>query len=123
MPSLGGDTLLETCLAETAAAGFRGTELGGKFPRESAELGPINLGNPDEFTMLELAELVIEQTGSSSRIVHMPLPIDDPRQRRPDIGKARTLLDWEPKVRFAELVQLMVDADLATESRRAGLAR
>jgi UDP-glucuronate decarboxylase len=68
----------------------------------SAELGPINLGNPDEFTMLELAELVIEQTGSSSRIVHMPLPIDDPRQRRPDIGKARTLLDWEPKVALAE---------------------
>ena len=68
----------------------------------SAELGPINLGNPVEFTMLELAELVIELTGSSSRIVHMPLPIDDPRQRRPDIGKARALLNWEPQVALAK---------------------
>jgi UDP-glucuronate decarboxylase len=60
--------------------------------------GPINLGNPEEFTIRELAELVIELTGSSSKIVARPLPHDDPRQRRPDIGKAKSVLGWEPKM-------------------------
>lgn len=60
--------------------------------------GPINLGNPVEFTMRELAELVIELTGSSSTIVFRPLPSDDPRQRQPNITKAREILGWEPKV-------------------------
>jgi UDP-glucuronate decarboxylase len=60
--------------------------------------GPINIGNPGEFTMLELAKLVLEITNSKSRIEHLPLPADDPKQRRPDIAKARTLLKWEPKV-------------------------
>ena len=60
--------------------------------------GPINIGNPGEFTMLELAEQVIALTGSRSRIEHRPLPQDDPKQRRPDIGKAKTLLGWEPTV-------------------------
>jgi UDP-glucuronate decarboxylase len=60
--------------------------------------GPINLGNPVEFTMRELAELVIELTGSSSKIVFLPLPSDDPRQRQPNITKAREILGWEPKV-------------------------
>jgi UDP-glucuronate decarboxylase len=65
--------------------------------------GPINLGNPVEFTMIELAEKVMELTGSSSRLTHLPLPQDDPRQRRPDITKARELLDdWQPKVQLAE---------------------
>ena len=58
--------------------------------------GPVNLGNPVEFSIRELAETIIELTGSSSRIVHMPLPIDDPRQRRPDISKANELFDWAP---------------------------
>ena len=58
--------------------------------------GPVNLGNPGEFTILQLAENVIELTGSKSRIVRMPLPADDPRQRKPDISLARRLLDWEP---------------------------
>ena len=58
--------------------------------------GPINIGNPNEFTMLELASMVIELTGSRSRIVHRPLPQDDPRQRRPDISKANDLLGWAP---------------------------
>ena len=58
--------------------------------------GPINLGNPGEFTMLELAELVREMTGSASEIVFRPLPADDPRQRRPDIGLAGRTLDWRP---------------------------
>ena len=58
--------------------------------------GPINIGNPGEFTMLELASMVIELTGSKSRIVHQPLPQDDPRQRQPDISLAKTVLDWRP---------------------------
>lgn len=60
--------------------------------------GPINLGNPGEFTMLELAEKVIAQTGSKSRIRFAPLPADDPRQRKPDLAFARQELAWEPKV-------------------------
>jgi UDP-glucuronate decarboxylase len=59
--------------------------------------GPINIGNPDEFTMLELAAMVIELTASRSRIVHRPLPQDDPRQRRPDISKANDVLGWAPR--------------------------
>jgi UDP-glucuronate decarboxylase len=59
-------------------------------------VGPINIGNPEEFTMRELAEIVIELTGSRSKIVHRPLPQDDPRQRRPDISEAERLLDWRP---------------------------
>ena len=60
--------------------------------------GPVNLGNPHEFTILQLAELVIELTGSRSKIEKYPLPEDDPRQRQPDTSRARELLDWEPKV-------------------------
>ena len=60
--------------------------------------GPINIGNPEEFTILELAELVIALTGSRSRIVHRPRPQDDPRQRRPDISKANDLLGWAPQI-------------------------
>ena len=60
--------------------------------------GPINLGNPTEFTMRELAELVVELTGSRSQVVYRPLPADDPRQRQPNITKARAVLGWEPKV-------------------------
>lgn len=64
--------------------------------------GPVNLGNPGEFTILELARAVIEATGSGAKIVHRPLPQDDPLQRRPDIGLARRELGWEPRVRLAE---------------------
>ena len=60
--------------------------------------GPLNLGNPAEFTIRELAELVLELTGSRSGIVELPLPVDDPRQRQPDIGRARAALGWEPRV-------------------------
>ncbi|MBV8428206.1 MAG: SDR family oxidoreductase [Hyphomicrobiales bacterium] len=60
--------------------------------------GPVNLGNPGEFTIRELAEEVIELTGSSSRIIHLPLPVDDPRQRRPDISKANEMFGWKPSV-------------------------
>lgn len=64
--------------------------------------GPINIGNPGEFTMLELAELVIEMTGTKSKIRFEPLPSDDPRQRRPDISKAQTTLAWAPKTPLRE---------------------
>lgn len=69
---------------------------------DSGEQGPINIGNPHEFTMLELAQQVLELTGSSSRIVHLPLPADDPMQRRPDIRLAREKLGWEPTVQLGE---------------------
>ncbi|MBL6920571.1 MAG: SDR family oxidoreductase [Akkermansiaceae bacterium] len=65
-------------------------------------LGPINIGNPNEFTMLELAEQIIDLTGSSSKISHFPLPKDDPKQRQPDISLAKAELDWEPKTELRE---------------------
>ncbi|WP_448580336.1 UDP-glucuronic acid decarboxylase family protein [Thermaurantiacus sp.] len=64
--------------------------------------GPINLGNPHEFSMRELADLVLDLTGSSSRIVHLPAPQDDPKQRQPDIARAREVLDWAPTVPLRE---------------------
>ena len=64
--------------------------------------GPINIGNPVEFTMRELAELVVDLAGSDSTIEHRPLPEDDPKQRSPDISRAREFLDWEPKVQLRE---------------------
>jgi len=64
--------------------------------------GPVNLGNPGEFTILELAEAVIRLTGSKSRIINEPLPQDDPLQRKPDISLARERLGWEPKVPLEE---------------------
>jgi UDP-glucuronate decarboxylase len=64
--------------------------------------GPINLGNPNEFTIRQLAEQVIELTGSKSQLISLPLPADDPRQRQPNITLAKTALDWEPKVHLAD---------------------
>ena len=69
---------------------------------DSDERGPINIGNPVEFTMLELADIVLELTGAKSQLVYEPLPSDDPLQRRPDITKARELLKWEPEVDLRE---------------------
>lgn len=65
-------------------------------------IGPVNLGNPDEFTILELAEKVIELTGSKSKIIHKPLPADDPTQRKPSIALAKEKLGWAPKVKLEE---------------------
>jgi len=65
---------------------------------DSGEHDPVNLGNPNEFTILELAEIVLDVTGSSSTIEHHPLPTDDPAQRKPDITRARQILGWEPHV-------------------------
>jgi UDP-glucuronate decarboxylase len=64
--------------------------------------GPVNIGNPGEFTMLELAETVLRLTGSRSRLRHEPLPQDDPKQRKPDISLARSSLQWEPKVKLED---------------------
>jgi UDP-glucuronate decarboxylase len=64
--------------------------------------GPINLGNPTEFRVRELAEQVLAKLGSDAGIIQQPLPADDPRQRQPDITKARELLGWEPKVALSE---------------------
>jgi UDP-glucuronate decarboxylase len=64
--------------------------------------GPINIGNPGEFTILELAQKVIEMTGSKSKIVFQPLPSDDPMQRQPNIEKAKSILNWEPRIQLEE---------------------
>jgi UDP-glucuronate decarboxylase len=70
---------------------------------EKSFLGPVNLGNPNEFTMLELAEKIILMTGSSSKIIFMPLPQDDPKQRKPDISLAKKKLgNWEPNIQLEE---------------------
>ena len=65
---------------------------------DSPVTGPVNIGNPDEFTMLELAKLIVEITGTTSEIVFLPLPADDPTQRCPDLTRARELLGWAPQV-------------------------
>ena len=78
---------------------------------------PVNIGNPNEFTILELAKVVLDVIGSSSEIVHEPLPQDDPTQRKPDIARARELLGWEPVVQLREGVERTA-ADFA---RRLGL--
>ena len=65
---------------------------------ESERNEPLNIGNPHELSVLEFAKIIIRLTGSSSQIVFCPLPVDDPKVRKPDIGMARQLLDWEPKV-------------------------
>ncbi len=64
--------------------------------------GPVNVGNPGEFTILQLAEKIIDITGSKSKIIFQPLPMDDPMQRRPDISLAKKELDWEPKIKLEE---------------------
>lgn len=69
-----------------------------KMMDQGDEIGPLNLGNPSEYSVLELAETILRLTESQSRLVFLPLPQDDPTQRQPDIGKARRCLDWEPKV-------------------------
>ena len=71
--------------------------------------GPVNIGNPGEFSMLELAQKVIAQTGSKSKIIHMPLPADDPKQRQPDITQAKAVLGWEPKVALDQGLAKTID--------------
>ena len=76
---------------------------------DAAAPGPVNIGNPKEFTMLELAQAVVAQTGSRSRIVHRELPQDDPRQRQPDITLARQRLGWEPAVPLEQGLQRTIE--------------
>ena len=86
--------------------------------------GPVNIGNPDEFSILELASTVISLTGSSSKIVNKPLPQDDPRQRRPDISKAKEELSWTPRTKLKEgLIQTIAYFEqlLSDQSLRATL--
>ena len=71
--------------------------------------GPVNLGNPAEFSILELAGKVIEMTGSSSKIVYKPLPQDDPVQRKPDINLAKSMLDWEPSISLDEGLKVTIE--------------
>jgi dTDP-glucose 4,6-dehydratase len=69
---------------------------------DSTENDPVNIGNPHEMTIEEIATTIVRMTGSRSKLVYKPLPVDDPKQRRPDITRARTLLGWEPKVQLEE---------------------
>ncbi|MCX7868368.1 MAG: hypothetical protein N2322_00300, partial [Terrimicrobiaceae bacterium] len=80
---------------------------------------PVNLGNPEEHSLLDLAETIIRITGSRSRIVFEALPVDDPKVRQPDITRARQILGWEPKVAFEEGIRVTLDyfrGRLAAES-------
>ena len=73
-----------------------------RFMGQTQTVGPMNLGNPGEFTMMQLAELTLKLVGGKSKIVHKPLPSDDPRQRKPDISLAKNILKWEPQVPLEE---------------------
>jgi dTDP-glucose 4,6-dehydratase len=70
---------------------------------------PVNIGNPAELTVLEFAREIIRATGSRSKVIFKPLPQDDPRQRQPDISKARKLLKWEPKIALAEGLERTIE--------------
>jgi UDP-glucuronate decarboxylase len=82
--------------------------------------GPVNLGNPEELSILQIAELVRELTGSASPIVHRPLPSDDPTRRRPDISKARRLLGWSPQISAAEGIARTIEYFRARVPARSG---
>ena len=84
----------------------------------SAETRPVNIGNPDEMSVREVAELVIELSGGSSELVHEPLPEDDPKQRRPDITRAREVLGWEPRVGAREGLQKTLEWFAGRQARR-----
>jgi len=88
---------------------------------KSDEHEPTNIGNPNEFTILECAQVVLEVTGSSSKIRYQALPQDDPKQRRPDIGKAKRLLGWEPKIDLRSGLRMSLEYFRAAV--RAGAAR
>ena len=70
--------------------------------QQNETAGPVNLGNPDERTIKDIAELIIQLTGSKSKIIYQPLPKDDPERRRPDISLAKKTLDWTPKISLEE---------------------
>jgi len=76
-----------------------------RFMEQEKSIGPVNLGNPGEFTMLQLAEIVLKKVGGKSKITHRELPADDPKQRKPDITLAREVMGWEPKVPLEEGIE------------------
>jgi UDP-glucuronate decarboxylase len=81
-----------------------------RFMNQKETVGPMNLGNPGEFTMLELAEIILKQVAGRSKITHRPLPADDPKQRRPDISLAKKHLGgWEPQVPLAEGIKRTIN--------------
>ena len=80
-----------------------------RLMRQDGATGPMNIGNPGEFTIRELAEMVLEMTGSRSPLVDRPMPIDDPKQRRPDITQARVVLGWEPTIQLREGLERTID--------------
>jgi UDP-glucuronate decarboxylase len=84
---------------------------------DSSLAGPVNIGNPDERTVLELARLVLELTGSSSELVFEPLPTDDPTRRCPDISLARSALGWEPRVELREGLTRTMEWFMQREAR------
>ncbi len=87
------------CFVDDLVDGFM------RFMEQEKTVGPMNLGNPGEFTMLELAEIVLKKVGGKSKITHKELPADDPKQRKPDITQARDILGWEPKVPLEEGIE------------------
>ena len=90
---------------------------------KASEHLPVNIGNPDEFTILECAEHVLKVTGSKSKISYEPLPQDDPKQRRPDITKARQLLGWEPKIALETGLRMSLDYFRAALAEEAAVKR
>ena len=86
----------------------------------SAEVQPVNIGNPNEFTMLEFAHIVNELTGNRAGVIHKPLPVDDPKQRKPDISKARRVLGWEPRIEVREGVARTIE-DFRRRMKAQGL--
>lgn len=80
-----------------------------RLMNQDKTVGPVNIGNPGEFTMLQLAELVLKKVGGKSKISNMPLPADDPKQRRPDISLAKQALGWEPKIPLEEGLNRTID--------------
>jgi dTDP-glucose 4,6-dehydratase len=72
-------------------------------------VNPVNIGNPDEISLKEFAEEIIKLTGTTQKIVYKPLPVDDPKQRQPDISRAKQVLDWAPKVSRAEGLKITYD--------------
>jgi dTDP-glucose 4,6-dehydratase len=89
----------------------------------SSEHEPVNIGNPTEFTILECAKKVIAVSGSASEIQFEPLPQDDPKQRRPDISKARRLLGWEPKVELEAGLKLSLEYFQSAVQQKSGALR
>ncbi len=80
-----------------------------RLMEQEKTVGPVNIGNPGEFTMLELAELILKKVGGKSKIVHQDLPADDPRQRQPDISLAKKYLEWQPTVRLEQGIEKTID--------------